>query len=92
MAHERELLGVPEISIIYGTHKDIREDDTNILIDLQPQRVVKAGRSDQVPVQTPREKTHALIVTRTAEYVAEDGVVVVGQTEDRETGKQGEYP
>ena len=53
LAHEGELLRVPEIAVVDGAHEDVREDDADVLVDLQPDWVVQAPGADQVPVETP---------------------------------------
>ena len=62
LTHERELLCIPQVSIIHGAHQDIGEEDTDILVNLQPKRVVEAIGTDKVPVEAPTEQSHSLIV------------------------------
>ena len=92
LAHERELLRIPEVAVVDSTHQDICEDDTNVLVELQPERRVQAAGSDEVPVEGPGQQAHALVVASATEHIAEDGAVIVGQTEDRHTGKYRENP
>ncbi len=92
LAHEWEGLSVPEVAVVHRAHEDISQDDTDILVDLEPQRVEQAVRTDEIPVKGPGKESHALVVARTSEDVAEHRAVVVGQAEDRDTGEQGEDP
>lgn len=39
LAHERELLAVPEISVVHRAHQDVCKNDADILVDLEPKRV-----------------------------------------------------
>lgn len=92
LAHEGEVLRVPQVTVVHARHEDVGEEDTNILVNLEPDRVEQAVTRDQVPVEAPRQETHALIVASTTEDVSDDRAVVVRQTEDGNTGEQGENP
>lgn len=92
LRHEGEVLSPPEVAVVYTSHEDVREEDTDVLVDLQPNRVEHAVTADQVPVEAPRKQTHALVVAGAAEDVPEHLAVVVGQAEDRNTGEQREDP
>ena len=92
MRHEREGLGVPQVTVVNTGHEDVGQEDTDVLVDLEPDRVVQAWRTNQVPVEAPREETHALVVASATEDVAEHLVGVVGQTENRNTSQDGEDP
>ncbi len=72
LTHEWERLSVPQITVVYSTHKDIREYDTDVLVDLKPQGVVETCRTDEVPVKRPRQKTHSFVVAGAAEDITED--------------------
>lgn len=92
LAHERELLRVPDVPVVNGAHQDVGQDDTNILVDLEPDGAVQTRRADEIPVERPRQQAHALIVARAAENVAEHQAVVVREAEDRDSGEQWEDP
>lgn len=92
MTHKWELLSIPDVAVIYGAHKDIGQDDTDILIDLKPDGIVEAGRADEIPVEAPRQQAHALIVARATEDVAEDRACVIREAENRNTREKWEYP
>lgn len=55
LTHERELLRLPQVAVVHRGHEDIREDNTDILVQLQPERRPQAGATDQVPVQAQCE-------------------------------------
>ena len=92
LAHERERLRLPEVAVVDTRHEDVGEEDTDVLVDLEPERVEQAVGADKVPVEAPREETHALVVARPSKDVVEDGAVVVDEAEDGETSEEREYP
>ncbi len=92
LRHEGEVLGAPQVAVVDTGHEDVREEDSYVLVNLKPERVEQTVAADQVPVEAPREQTHALVVGRATEDVSEHGAVVIGQAEDRNAGEQGEHP
>ena len=92
LAHEWELLPVPEVAVVDSAHQDVGEDDADVLVDLEPDRVVQAARADEVPVERPRQQAHALVVARATEDVAEHQALVVREAENGNTGEEREYP
>ena len=92
MRHEGEILRPPKVAIVDAGHQNIRQEDTDILVDLEPERAVQAGRADEVPVEAPGQEAHALVVTRATEDVAEHGAGVVREAEDRNAGEERENP
>ena len=92
LTHEREVFRPPEVAVVDASHEDVREEDADILVNLEPQRTEETVAADEVPVEAPREQAHALIVAGATKDVPEDRAVVVGETEDRDTGKEGEDP
>lgn len=92
LTHERVLLRIPDVAVVNARHEDVREEDADVLVDLEPDGVVEPHATDQVPIEAQREKAHALIVTRAAENVPDDGAVVVRQAEDGDTRQNREDP
>lgn len=41
LAHEREVFGVPQVPIVDSTHQYVGEEDTDVLVDLEPEGVVE---------------------------------------------------
>ena len=92
LGHEGEVLCPPEVAIVHTSHEDVREENADVLVNLEPDRVEQTVAADQIPVEAPREQTHALVVRRATEDVPEHGAVVIRQAEDRDTSEQREYP
>jgi hypothetical protein len=67
-----------------------RPEDSLVQLHLQGQ--IQAVGTDVVPVETPAEQTHTLVVGTTSEDVSEDGAGVVDQADDRDGRHQGEDP
>jgi hypothetical protein len=72
--------------------KQRRRRSGNSLVQLHLQGQVQAVGTDVVPVETPAEETHTLVVGTTSKDVSEDGAGVVDQTDDRDGRHQGEDP
>ena len=92
LTHKREVLCPPEVAVVHASHQDVSEEDADILVDLEPDRVEQAAATDQVPVEAPREQPHALVVACAAEDVSEHDAVVVREAENRHAGEDGKYP
>ena len=92
LRHEGEVLCPPEVAIVHTSHEDVREEDADVLVNLEPEGVEQAVRADEVPVKAPREEAHALVVAGAAKDVAEDGARVVGEAEDRNASEKREDP
>lgn len=92
LAHEREILRSPEVTVVNTGHQDVREEDTDVLVDLEPDGVEQTAAANQVPVEAPREQPHALIIACATEDVAEHDAVIVGEAEDRHPSEDREYP
>ena len=92
LRHEGEVLCPPEVAIVHTSHEDVREEDDDVLVNLEPEGVEQAVRADEVPVKAPRKQAHSFVVASSTEDIAEDGAVVVGKAEDGDAGKQGEHP
>ena len=92
LRHEGEVLGAPQVAVVDRGHKDVGKEDTDGLVNLEPDLVEQTVAADQVPIEAPREQTHALVVRRATEDVPEHGAVVIRQAEDRDTSEQREYP
>lgn len=86
------MLRIPQVSIVDRAHEDVGQQNTNILVDLEPDRVVQALRADQVPIEAPREEAHPFVVASSAEDVAEHGAAVVRKAKDRHTRQKWEDP
>ena len=82
LTHEREVFRPPEVAVVHASHQDVREEDTDVLVDLEPDRAEQAAATDQVPVEAPRQETHALIVAGATENIAKHRASVVGQAEN----------
>ena len=54
LTHEGEVLGPPEVAVVNTSHKYVREEDADVLVELEPKGVVQAFTTDQVPVEAPR--------------------------------------
>ena len=39
LAHERELLAVPEISVVHRAHQDVGKNNADVLVYLEPKRI-----------------------------------------------------
>lgn len=39
LAHEWELLAVPEISVVHRAHQDVGKNNTDVLVYLEPKRI-----------------------------------------------------
>ena len=92
LRHEGEVLCPPEVAIVHTSHEDVREEDADVLVNLEPEGVEQAVRADEVPVEAPGQEAHALVVTRATEDVAEHGAGVVREAEDRNAGEERENP
>ena len=92
LAHEGEVLRLPDVAVVHRRHENVRQADTDVLVKLEPEGRPEARRPDEVPVEAERKETHALVVGGAAEHVPYDGRVVVRKTEDRDTGENGEDP
>ena len=53
LAHERELLRLPQIAVIHRTHEYIGQYDTDVLVNLKPDGVVETWGANEVPVEAP---------------------------------------
>ena len=40
LTHEREVFRPPEVAVVDASHEDVREEDTDVLVDLEPDGVV----------------------------------------------------
>ena len=82
LAHEGEVLRLPDVAVVHRRHENVRQADTDVLVKLEPEGRPEARRPDEVPVEAERKETHALVVGGAAEHVPYNGRVVVRKTED----------
>ena len=71
------MLCIPQVAVVHSRHQNVGEQDTDVLVELEPEGRPEAGTADEVPVEAPREKAHALVVTASTEDVAENKVRVI---------------
>ena len=55
LAHEREVLSTPEVAVVDTSHQYVSEEDTDVLVDLEPEGTEQTVAADKVPVEGPRE-------------------------------------
>ena len=53
LRHEREGLGVPQVTVVNTGHEDVGQEDTDVLVDLEPDWAKQTAAADQVPVEAP---------------------------------------
>ena len=92
LRHEGEVLGAPQVAVVDRGHKDVSEEDTDVLVNLEPDRIVETRRANEIPVETPGQESHALVVTCTAENIAEHGTRVICEAENRDSCQKRENP
>ena len=62
------------------------------LVQLHLQGQVQTVGTDVVPVETPAEQTHTLVVASTSKDVSEEGAGVVDEADDGDSRHEGEDP
>lgn len=94
MAHEREVLRLPDVAVVHAAEYNHAQDVTDEVreLGLQGDGHGVDTTGDVLPIETNGQETETLVTIGATEHAGEVGGLLVCEAEDGEPGKERENP